>query len=79
MSPPATSAPPNRLTLLLSLSALFLVVSGVAYWVFQNRPQEKAHAVPVLDAAAARHGCQAQVGRRVPAAQVEHGRRRLGF
>jgi len=47
MSPPATSAPPNRLTLLLSLSALFLVVSGVAYWVFQNRPQEKAHAVPV--------------------------------
>ena len=29
------------------MSALFLVVSGVAYWVFQSRPQEKAHAVPV--------------------------------
>jgi hypothetical protein len=47
MSPAATSAPPNRLALLLSLSALLLVASGVAYWVFQNRPQEKAHSVPV--------------------------------
>ncbi len=49
--PPHECGPPTRspsgLALLLSLSALLSVASGVAYWFAQSRPVEKSHSVPV--------------------------------